>query len=435
MSQVIAFTKRSDFKTLLEVECRSLTGFVPVVKDSVEDFVQMLGLFPTIEILVVDSPATKSDYQFLLRALSEKEPSVKTILMVSDERLPLKKCLTYPGSNIEGLIAKLKLILNPAGATQADFMAVPLDALVHFKTLPFDLYIKIAEGKLVRRFPAGEEIEDGVVAQFKAKGIRDLYFEKRFNRDFSVLLMNNMINKVEKSYASDDQRLRAKSEVFVTAREIVQSIGLPPKVVEVCESVMEKITEDVLKGKDKLANYLTQIQKKTDLSFQFRFVELSSFIATQIVEELNEPSKMEQIKKVVFAAFFCDVSLKEANYLNFRSEESVKDLWPEIQRAVRDHALKSSEIVAKYKDALPEVCTIIREHHGTPEGIGFPKVINHTILPLSKVLLASQELAIAMLNEPEVPAATVVKKVLEKFEASPIAGCLVAFENACKVKI
>ena len=53
MSQIVAFTKRLDFKTLLDIECKSLTGFAPVVKDSVDEFQSMLGLLGDIDVLII----------------------------------------------------------------------------------------------------------------------------------------------------------------------------------------------------------------------------------------------------------------------------------------------------------------------------------------------------------------------------------------------
>lgn len=431
MSQIVAFTKRLDFKTLLDIECKSLTGFAPVVKDSVDEFQSMLGLLGDIDVLIVDQPPVIGDYNFLLKAITEKGSSIKNIIMLSNENSDLKNSTVFALDKVESLITHLKTLVAPDAKEAIGYISVPTDALIHFKLLPFDLYIKISEGKFLKRIPANEDIDESTVQAFKAKGVTDLYFERKHNRDFSLLLLNNMINKVEKDYTSADEKQKAVNEVFVTTKELVQSVGLPPRVIEVCESVMESISLDVMKGKDKLSNYLSQMKVQSNLNFQFRFVELTSFIATQIVEHLNDSDKEEQIKKIVFASFFCDISLSEVGHLDYRTEESIKDLWPEDKKAILEHALKSSQIASKYKNAPVDSDVIIKQHHGSIDGIGFKDASGGT-LPLSRCLMAAQELAFAILKESDKPAETVINNVVSRFAGTPIHSYLVLFEKSCK---
>lgn len=431
MSQIVAFTKRLDFKTLLDIECKSLTGFAPVVKDTVDEFQSMLGLLGDIDVLIVDEPPVKVDYNFLVKAINEKGGSVKNVIMLSNEIREIKNSKTFPHDKVESLITHLKTLVAPDAKEVTGYISVPTDALIHFNILPFDLYIKISEGKFLKRIPANEDIDGSTVEAFKAKGITDLYFEKKHNRDFSLLLLNNMINKVERNYSSEDEKQKAVNEVFVTTKELVQSVGLPPRVIEVCESVMESISLDVMKGKDKFSNYLSQMKDQSNLNFQFRFVELTSFIATQIVDHLNVPDKDEQIKKIVFAAFFCDISLSDVTHLDYRTEESVKDLWPDDKKLLLEHALKSSLIAAKYKNAPADSDVIIKQHHGSVDGTGF-KDATGAILPLAKCLMASQELAYAILKESDRPSETVINNVVTRFAGTPIHSFLVLFEKSCK---
>lgn len=430
-SQIVAFTKRFEFKTLLDIECKGMTGFAPVVKDTLDDFQSLLNLLTNIDVLIIDEPPVKNDFQFLLQLVAEKAHSIKSILLVTEEIPLIKNAKSFPQGQIEALITHLKSLLVNENSHVNGYISVPSDSLIHFKVLPFDLFIKISEEKYVKRIPANEDIDEATVLAFKAKGITDLYFEKKYNRDFSLMLLNNMINKVEKNYESETEKLKARNEVFVTTKEIVQSVGLPPRVIQVCESVMESISEDVVKGKDKFSSYLDRMKIQNNLTFQFRFVELTSFIATQMVDQINEASKVEQTKKIVFAAFFCDISLTDGSQLDYRTEESIKNLWAEDKKAVEEHALKASGIVAKYKNAPVDADIIVKQHHGSTDGIGFPTPSNQ-ILPLSKCLMAAQELAHAILKQPGKSPESIVKETVERFTGSPIHSYLVTFQKSCQ---
>lgn len=413
-ANVIVYTTRMDFKTLLEIECKSLTGFAPVVKDSIEELRSFLNLGSDIEILVVDDPLNN-----VMNSI-DQGGSAKNILVLSDRAVTKDQTKSFPTNAVEGLINHLKSILSPTGSSQDGYISIPVDSFIHFKILPFDLYIKISEGKFLKRIPANEDIDESTINAFKAKGVSELHFERKFNRDFSMLLLNNMINKVESDYSSEDAKNKATNEVFLTTKEIVQSVGLPPKVIQVCESVMERITQDVTTNKDKFSNYITDIRTSSTLNFQFRFIELSSFIATRIVDVLNEGTKDEQIKTIVFASFFSDISLKESSQLEYRSAESMKDLWEEDKKLVSEHPFKASEVVTKYKNAPALAGEIIKQHHGSLDGKSFPKTISDEILPLSKCLMAAQELAFNILKNPSTQASDVIKLTTKKFEGTPL---------------
>ena len=428
-AQIIAFTDRLEFKTFLDIQCKGLTGVAPVVKDNTDEFLAFLNLLSEIEILIIDQPKTKNDYSFLLKAVLEKEADIKNVILVSDDDLKTKKSLVIPQNEVNKLMDHLKSLLETDQVVSDEYISVPTDSFLHFKMLPFDLFIKISEGKYIKRIPANEDIDEETVKALKSKGVVELYFGKRYNRDFSMLLLNNMINKVERNYDSDDEKLKAKSQVFVTTQEIVQSVGLPPRVIEVCESVMESISLDVLKGKDKLSNYLSHI-KDSQLSFNFRFVELTSYVAVQMVEVQNSATKEEDIKKIVFAAFFSDISLSDPAHLELRSMDDIKDLWAEDQKVVLEHAEKSASVVLKYKNAPAGADLLIKQHHGTLTGTGLGP-ISDQIHPLSKCLIAAQEIAFALLKNPGKSPLEVLNHLSKRFEKTPIHSSLTLFKESC----
>ena len=424
-ANVVVFTKRIEFKTLLEIECKGLTGFAPVVKDSIEELRAFLGLMPQIEVLVIDNSIARKDYSFL------EDPQIKNILMLTDAPLEIERCKSFASNAIEPLITYMKNLLSKDTQVQEGYISIPIDSLVHFKILPFDLFVKIGEGKFIKRVHSNEDIDEQVLNGLKAKGVAELHFERKHNRDFSMMLLNNMINKVEDDYSTPEAQLKATNEVFLTTKEIVQSVGLPPRVIQVCESVMERITSDVTINKDKFSTYLADMKTKSTLNFQFRFVELTSFIATQMIEASDEKNKDEDIKTVVFASFFCDISLKDAGQLEYRTGASLRDVWHEDQKIILEHAFKSSEIVAKYKNAPAQAETIVRQHHGSLTGKGFPAVIALELVPLAKCLMAAQELSFAILKNPETPSKDIIKNILKQFSGTPLESYIELFEGSC----
>lgn len=420
-AQVLVYTERKDFRTLVEIECKGITGFAPVVKETLEDFSGFLRLMPSVDLLIIDNAKAKKDYPFV------NQFDVKNILILSDEPVELPKSKTFPENAAASLIDHMKTLFGQEKTPIEGYISIPIDSFIHFKTLPFDLFIKLGEGNYVKRINSNEDIDEQAILKLKEKGVAEFHFEKKHNRDFSIMLINNMINKVESKYSSLDAQLKATNEVFLTTKEIVQSIGLPPKVIQVCESVMERITTDVALNKDKLSSYLTEMKTGSNLNFQFRLVELTSFIATQMLETENASGKDENIRKVVFASFFCDISLKDNEHLHLRDNASLKEVWPEDKKMILEHPLKSSEIVAKYKNAPEQTAEIVKQHHGSPSGIGFPEAVSGDMLPMAVCLMAAQELAYQILKHPEVSSTQIVIDTKKKMAGTPLSKYLDSF--------
>ena len=79
-----------DFKTLLEIECKGLTGFSPVIKDSEEELRSFLTLGSDIEILVVDDPQNN-----VMNSIDQNS-SAKNILVLSDSAVTKKQNKVLP---------------------------------------------------------------------------------------------------------------------------------------------------------------------------------------------------------------------------------------------------------------------------------------------------------------------------------------------------
>ncbi|MBA2405010.1 MAG: hypothetical protein H0V66_09585 [Bdellovibrionales bacterium] len=432
MSQVMAFTQRIEFKTLLEIECKGLTGFSPVIHQKLEDFVSMLSLLDSVDILIIDEPKDQATFKSLLVGIKLRREEIKKIFFLSNHKVDLTDVKVFALNDVEELLSEIKTLIAPPVASNQGYISIPTDSLIHFKVLPFDLYVKISDDKYLKRIPAHEEIDESTFASFLSRGINDLYYERKYNRDFSLMLINNMINRVEQDYGSIAQKLTATNEVFVTTQQIVEKLGFKPKVIEVCESVLNQISEDVSSGKDSFAKFLEQLRTQVELTFHYRLMELTSFVATQIIDEMEKEGKRERIKKVIFASMFCDYTLMENSQIHIRSADQVSKLLLTEQKIINEHALKASELINQYRNAPYEASLIIKQHHGSMSGVGLPTEISAKILPLSKCLMTAQEVAYQILMESARHPIDVLSDIKLKFIDTPLEDFFVLFEKTCQ---
>lgn len=433
--QIFAFTECPDFHALLEVECKEITGVRPVIHRSVDDLKNMIGLFSSVDALIVDVPEEAQKIKELREFLKGNSLRIKKSLILGNERGTNGTMRLFTRMEIMELFDELKTYCKPDVEPQIGWTAIPLCTLIHFKSVPFDLYIRLSDKKYIKRIPAHEEIGKELLASLNEKGVTEMFCDKKYNRDFSMMLINNMINKVDRPYDSFIEQLKAQEEVFGTTKEIIQNLGLSGRVVEVCETAIEKMCLDILSEPNQLSAYLLAMKNDKNLAFHFKIVNLTNYIGTQLILEMKLPKTDEQVKKFVFASYFCDMTLKNPAFHYHRKAEDSDVLSLEEQNEVNFHALKASELVVTYKDCPKEVSLIIRQHHGSFSGIGFPAEKSNQLLPLSKVLIVSQDLAYSILTNEDAPVLETLKLFLKRHRTSALNDLIETLEGSFREKM
>lgn len=397
MNQLIIFTKDDSLKSFLETEIKNLTDTIPVITDSSEYFITITNMFDDLEAVIICEVNSEIVY-----ALNSRENQVKKVLEINktnSSNPQLIKCDQYLElshqniGNFKNAFSKFFMgtsdLINEVDRN-TELLSVPLMSLTHFKFAPCHFYIKNSlRNKILEK---DEEITREKILNFLKRNYEEVYFLKSENKDFTALLINGMINKVQKDYSTIEDKLQSNNEVYHTTRELASKLGFPSKVIEVVTAIIEKVTEDAIKENILFRDYIISLRNNDDLGFRFRFAELSSLIAVKIVQNISAAGQ-KPINKIVFACLFSDMTLKDRSHIHVRSTEELAKLPIEVQKEIGQHAFDASEIVAKSKNVPFESDKLIRQHHGAYNGVGFPKKIVPQISPLALVIFAAQEIA------------------------------------------
>lgn len=429
MNQVLVYTQRAEFRSFLDSECLKIKECFPVFYDNVDELQTIMDLFPKVDVLVIDAPENHSDLVRLSDFVSSHKEHITHMLLVSDKETPgFHK--VFHSTDWASLLSHLKTILGDKGSVEG-YVGIPIECLIHFKVMPFPLFLNISAGKFIKRIPAYETMDVGVLESYRSRGVKELFFERRFGKDFANILMNNMINRIEMDYDSPEEKEKATSEVFGTVRDIVASIGLKPRVIELCETLMSQVISEIQKGKGVQAvSYLQNLRTKPELDFNYRLIQLTSFIVTQILDGRSRANKKDEIKDVVFSAFFCDMSLKNPEFLHYRHHKDVALLPEEDREVIKWHASLSASMVELNKVGTPEAVVIIRQHHGDLYGNDIPVGVHSDLTDLAKCLFAGQELAYALLTHPEENLWKVFQNVYKTHKGTSLEEYLAIYEGS-----
>jgi hypothetical protein len=427
--QIFAYTTDPDFRELVNLECREIAGHQPVIHQSFDELKNMFEVVQTIDLLIVDFPDDLTNSTKIRDFILSFKKSIKDVLVLGHDNNFTENTKSFSRMAVSELFEQMKVICGQGKLVQSDWTTVPITTLVHFNSVPFDLYIKLSSERFVKRFPAHEEINRAQIDALIEKGISDLYCEKKFNRDFSMMLINNMINKLDKQYSSIKFKLDAFGEVFETTREIIQNLGITGRVIEVCDSAIESLVSIISQEKDEFSEFLSHLKDDKKLAFQFKLINLTNYIGCQLINDMGMENPSDQVNKFVFASFFCDMHLKNQKLHFFRTADEVSTLKDVDQKTVLVHAIKAADLISKYKNAPQDVAKIITQHHGSFTGIGLPNEKSSQLLPLSKVLIVAQDLAFCILLDMDTPALEVMRNQIKQNKYPSLSNLLECLER------
>ena len=292
-----------------------------------------------------------------------------------------------------------------------EFLSIPMMSLTHFKFAPCPCYADNNGSKQILK--NDEEVNRDKIFSFINLGYSEVFFLKAMSKDVTALLIKGMVDKIETEYDSIDEKFKSVNEVYHTTRELASKLGFPAKVIQVVTAIINKIADDAMKDNLILHKYLTSLRNNAELGFRFRLAELSGLIATQIVQNITAAGN-DPINKVVFACLFADMTLKDRSHIHIRSSEALAKLPAEVQKEINNHAVEASDIVAKSKNVPFESEKLIKQHHGSHNGVGFPKNLSPQISPLALVVFAAQDIAYEILIDPKRPIDLICDSLTER---------------------
>jgi HD-GYP domain-containing protein (c-di-GMP phosphodiesterase class II) len=121
---------------------------------------------------------------------------------------------------------------------------------------------------------------------------------------------------------------------------------------------------------------------------------------------LSKTPKYDQkhLEILAFAAFFSDITLKTPEQVRINSQDDLENssLNDEEKQIVQNHAKEACDMLKGSKLMNAEVLKVIREQHGSEDGVGFPLQVSEEIGSIAKVFMVANGFVKIMLD-PQAP--------------------------------
>jgi response regulator RpfG family c-di-GMP phosphodiesterase len=363
----------------------------------------LLNLLPSIDIIIIkDKIGVEDSANKMAFHLMENEINSALIVIGTNDKYNLglnfktisdwEKIVHSVGKILGFTEEQLNLKNNP------EFVSIDPQYLKSLEATSCDIYIRIKKGptsfQYIKRFLAIDRIDQSDYERYIKEGLKHFYIKKEDREQFTIYLSNHLISKLEGIEQVGDlaEKIEIISDSYGVAINHINEIGLTRSTIQLTDSIvstMGKTFEYHPQISSHLQNVL--ISKGSKL---FQYYHMISIIASESLKVLGN-TNLNYLQSLTYAAFFHDLALTEFPDLtkisNSEELEFLKNEQMDQYELVNLHAKVSADLIKNQQGFGEFTAQIVREHHGSITGIGFPYPPDKSLHPLSRLFIIVEE--------------------------------------------
>lgn len=390
-----------------------------------------------IKLLETDTQDIKL---IIVRATIEKEESAKMMIeYVKKKGIKIPVVVIGPGKEIEGSFAhvpnslQLKILIQGA-AKALNITAKDMSA----KVVPDYFPIPITYFKVIRRSVCpvyGQDIDDAKKYELRInrmsefdeafinnmiqEGMTHLYVDKMDRLEFVNNVTSELMSLLEATELSPEEGLSVQDKSMELLSKKLLTIGVNEETIKLARKNIDAMKKTVQKN-PKLSKLLERLLNNKS-SYLFKHTQILTYIGLHIIKNIDW-GNAEQEEKMSFIAFFHDIVLETDEQAQIKTNLELKKAnFAVPQRVlVEKHAQMAAEFVSKFPHAPMGADQLIRQHHGTLNGVGFSEHFGSNISPLAVVFIVAEEFTRLIMQREHGPfdREEMMKQLKEEFPTS-----------------
>jgi HD-GYP domain-containing protein (c-di-GMP phosphodiesterase class II) len=376
----------------------------------------------------------------IVRSVIEKADSARAIMEHLLKRgLEIPVIVIGPGKEIPGCFAfvpnslHLKILIQ--GAARAlnitakdmsakvvpEFFPIPINYFKDIKRSVCPVYSQNIDNadQYTQRIEKLTDFDESIINSMVQEGVTHLYVKKLDRLAFVNNVTNELITTLEGKDLSVDEEMTAADKSIELLSKKLLSIGINDETIKLANKNLE-VMRRTARNNPKISKLLERlISNKT--SYLFKHTQILSYICLHIVKNIDWGNP-EQEDKVSFIAFFHDIVLETDEQAKIKSSLELKkaNFEPAEKAFVEKHAQLAAEFVTKFPHAPMGADQIIRQHHGTLNGVGFSEHYGNNVSPVAVVFIVAEEFTRIILERETGPfdRAEMLRELKEEFPTS-----------------
>jgi hypothetical protein len=410
MSQVLLVEDNESLRAILKLNAVKSLGVNVIEKQSTVEAVSFIQILPDLDLIICREKMHGSfDIINILMTdklsipliwIGQKQPLYKqTIMLPSDANW--EKILVESGK-VLGIDAKNKIDDSASGFSPVDchyFLNI------NSTSLGCDVYIKLnkdGQDHYVKCLHSTDSFTRSDIEKYMNQGLKEFYVTNAHFVQFVNFVTNQFVIKLDEEKLAGAERITVTGDAYKITMDRIQSLGLDDFAVNVAEASIKSMTASISEN-NALGSFL-KLMKVNTLSYAYANAYLTSLILQKIVVQFDWCTNSIK-ERLTYVAYFHNCSLKEEHLMRILSYDQLEaaELSSKERELVLTHAMQSALLVDKFPSVPDGVSTIIKEHHGSKNGIGFPESLSTNISPISMMFIVVEDFVDEFLKVSEKP--------------------------------
>ncbi len=411
MSQTILIEPNEDLRKIYSLNLNTFAGTDVIVRKDAEDAIALLRILPTIALIVCRSHVEKEATALKLHGFANAEGlEIPFIVLGMDPEMADKAvCLPEP-VNWEKLVQQAAKFLGVtpqdlAKKVRPDFVAVGLHYFYDITEVPCDVFIRIKKApgdfQFVKRIHSKDVFDANTIKKYEDQGLQEFHIQRDYQQYFTTFVTNSLVKKLERTDLSMEERILTTAHSYEVVADQARDVGLDQATVELADAAINSMITSV-KDSPQLAGLL-KFLFTSRVSFAYQRCHLVAVMSQYILSKQSwyQPKHLEVMSLV---SFFSDITLKSNQQIRVNSNEDLRnaDLTDDERQAVMTHAKDAAALLEKHPAANEYVKTVLLQHHGMADGVGFNEEPGEELHPLSKVFIVADAFVKTLLR-PDMP--------------------------------
>lgn len=291
--------------------------------------------------------------------------------------------------------------MGAEGRPRITVKALPLDQVKTWVTSPYNLYMKLQDGRFVTVFRVGNMIDQERLAKYASKGVTTFYASEQ---DLDELSTEEGAVVV----ASTASKLDALEKISKTVFDDMLSLGVSEATYNNAKAV-SKVVRGMVEKDPKLSDAFLKFQEIA--GGDVRHAMMVSAMSTVLC------SSMDWVKPSTYESLALGGLLHDIGMLSLPKDLQDGDLEkmsPNDRKIFEGHAESGRALLSQLKAVPDDVMMIVAHHHERSDGSGYPLGLkDFYIHPLARIVGLANELVESFEADRDAGRATSVRILVE----------------------
>lgn len=253
---------------------------------------------------------------------------------------------------------------------------------------PVDLFISLTDEKYIKIYDREDDFDESILSKYLSRGVNLVYLTDGDYKIFMNSSLRKLAAELSNEQTSNEEKIQLQSRSIQQIRSCILSLGVSQQTIDLTDKVSTSVLQ-VIKADKNISKQLKKFVKNQ--GYVFEHSNLINYLSSAIAKELRLDEK--NITKLVRASIFCDMTIDDrlAQYQSIE-DEKFQSLPSEDRKKIKSHIKEATQILEMSKGFITDEKNIIETHHEKPNGMGFPKKLDHTNLqPLCCIFILAHD--------------------------------------------